>query len=434
MRTIKTVGLRPGASHVAWVPGSKSYTNRALIIAAQRMGTTHIKNALICDDTSYLAAALASFGGLSVIRKGRDFVVTRSLQRLQAPVAPLYVGGAGTPARFLIGFATTAEGETTVSGNARLSERPMGDLLHSLRSAGFDCRAGSDCLPITVRGGSAKVEDWTVSGEISSQFLSSLLLLATQQRLAQVHVTVTGHLVSVPYVNMTIAMLIDCGIRVEQRDAHHYTVVPGAPSAPEIMIEPDASAMSYALTAAALTRSRVQVNGIGRRSAQGDVGLVEAYGRMGCKIDLQADSVQLTGAPLRGIDIDMEAMPDVVLSLAMAATQASSPTRITNIGNLRVKECDRIAAIAKGLAVLGIRVDEGADSLVIYPGRPRAGVVPSHDDHRVAMAFSLLGLIESGVEVDDPGCVKKSFPEFWDEMSRQVQSLEGSDEALQAAA
>lgn len=420
---LPNIGFRLERSHRAWVPGSKSYTNRALILAAQRVGTTEIHNALICDDTKYLAAALSEFGGLSIEQRGQGFVVTRTAERLTAPERPLYVGGAGTPARFLIAFAASADGTTRVTGNARLSERPMGDLIDAMTEAGFAVRSAerANCLPVDVVGGPPKSTHWFVNGSVSSQFTSALLLLAAQQTSARVTVEVTGELVSVPYVNMTLAMMGDAGLRAERLGPSTFAVVPGRPTATALKVEPDASGMSYALTAAALTRSTVQIDGIGRGSVQGDVGLVQAYVRMGCQATVTDDTITLTGAPLQGIEIDMESMPDVVLSLAMAASQASSPTRIFNIANLRVKECDRIHAISDGLARLGIRTEEGPDWIVVHPGKPNPGMVHCFDDHRVAMAFSLLGLVHDGVQVDDAECVKKSFPEFWNEMGRFAQ-------------
>jgi len=419
------VGLRPGRSHTAWTPGSKSYTNRALILAAQRVGTTEVRNALICDDTRYLAEALSGFGGLTVTPQGRGFVVKRTAERLTAPDRPLFVGGAGTPARFLIAFAASVDGTTRITGNARLSERPMGDLIEALSAAGFAVRSAqaAGCLPVEVTGGAPSTLHWQVNGSVSSQFVSALLLLAAQQSSDHVTVEVTGQPVSVPYIHMTLAMMGDAGLRAERIGPSTFAVVPGGPTAAQLQVEPDASGMSYALTAAALTHSTVHIDGIGSGSVQGDVGLVQAYVRMGCLATVTSDSITLTGAPLHGIEIDMETMPDVVLSLAIAASQASSPTRIVNIANLRVKECDRIRAIAEGFARLGIRTEQGPDWIVIHPGPAQPGVVHCHDDHRVAMAFSLLGLVHRGVQVDDALCVKKSFPEFWQEMARFVESV-----------
>jgi len=420
MKTIRNVGIVEHSAYTASIPGSKSYTNRALIVAAQRVGTTRVKNALICDDTRYLAQALDRFGGLHVEQVGGDFVVDRDAEQLTAPSEPLYVGGAGTPARFLLAFAAAADGQTTVTGNARLSERPMGDLLDSLARMGVPlvCKGRPGCLPVTIRGARPKNFHWRVNGTVSSQFLSSLLLFAAQQDADRVEIAVEGGLVSRPYVRMTLAMLRDVGIDARETDSLRFVVVPGRPRRDELTIEPDASGMSYLLTAAAVTRSTVTIPGIGSESAQGDVGLVHAYARMGCKVKMDSAGITLTGGELRGIDIDMETMPDVVLSLAIAATQANSPTYVYNIANLRVKECDRIAAICDGLHRLGIQAEQGPDWVRIHPGRPAPGMVKTFDDHRVAMAFSLLALLYDGITLDDYDCVTKSFPGFWAEMGR----------------
>jgi 3-phosphoshikimate 1-carboxyvinyltransferase len=433
--TVKNVGVVEGAKYIATIPGSKSYTNRALILAAQRVGTTRVKNALICDDTIYLAKALDKFGGLKVVQEGRDFIVTRTAEKLMAPSEPLFVGAAGTPARFLLAFAAAAEGATTITGNARLSERPMGHILESLSAAGIQWTTGGreHCLPVTVTGGTPMSFKWTVNGTVSSQFVSSMLLFAAQQNTERVEVEVEEGLVSVPYVRMTLSMMRSVGIQVEEVSKRKFIVVPRRPAAEQITIEVDASGMSYLLTAAALTQSTVTIPGIGEDSMQGDVGLVRAYERMGCKVRFENNSITLQGAPLHGIDIDMEDMPDVVLSLAIAASQASSPTHITNIANLRVKECDRIAAICNGLGRLGIRTEEGEDWIKIHPGKPVPGVVEACDDHRVTMAFSLLGLLHEGIELDNYECVAKSFPEFWNEIGNYCSAVSDATKVAVAA-
>ena len=433
--TVKNVGVVEDAKYTAAIPGSKSYTNRALILAAQRIGTTRVKNALICDDTIYLAKALDKFGGLQVVQEDRDFIVTRTAEKLYAPTEPLFVGGAGTPARFLLAFAAAAEGETTVTGNARLSERPMGHILESLSAAGISWTTGGrhHCLPVTVTGGIPTSFEWSVNGTVSSQFVSSMLLFAAQQETKRVEITVEEGLVSVPYVRMTLSMMRSVGIPVEQVSERKFVVTPSRPNADQIRIEVDASGMSYLLTAAALTQSTVTIPGIGEDSVQGDVGLVRAYERMGCKVRFDRDSITLQGALLHGIDIDMEDMPDVVLSLAIAASQASTPTHITNIANLRVKECDRIAAICKGLGRLGIKTEEGADWIRIHPGKPISGVVEACDDHRVAMAFSLLGLLHDGIELDNHECVAKSFPEFWSEIGNYCSAVNDASKTVAPA-
>jgi len=387
-----------------------------------RPGATAVAGGLLCDDTRRLAAALDAFGGISARETKDGFQVKRSQTRVGAPSEPVHMGAAGTPARFVLGFAAAAEGATVVTGTNRLCERPMGDLLDALAGLGIgiECLQTPGCLPARVRGGPIASRHWTLRGDTSSQFTSSLLLLASQQPAGEpVRITVTGNVVSRPYVDMTIAMMTACGLDVRREAGEVIVVKPGLPQGETIRVEPDASGMSYFLAAAAVTGTEVEIPGIGAGSAQGDVGLARAFERMGCTLVMGHDSIRLMGGRLRGIEIDMETMPDVVLTLAAVAALAEGSTRITNIANLRLKECDRIHAAAAELQRLGVEVEEGEDWLVIHPhGRVGPGHVHTYDDHRVAMAFAVLGLVTDGIQIEDPACVTKSFPAFWDELER----------------
>lgn len=407
----------------ARIPGSKSYTNRALILAAQRMGKTDIRGALQSDDTDRLATALGSFGGLTVEKTDSGYRLRRTQRVLTAPAQPIYIAGAGTPARFLLGFAAMAVGETVVTGNARLSERPMGDILRAFERAGvrFTCEVNPDVLPIRIFGGAPTNRTWHISGAVSSQFTSSLLLLAAQQDGQNpARVTIEDRLVSRPYVNMTVRLMRDCGIAVEADGPNAFLVTPGRVMPDRIAIEPDASGMSYLLGAAALTGTSVLIPGMPARSAQGDLGFARLLERMGCTLSFEAAGLRLSSnGRLRGIEADMDEMPDTVLTLAAVAAFAKGPTRITNIANLRVKECDRIHAAASELKRLGVDAEEGPDYLVIRPtGGIRPATIKTYDDHRVAMAFSLVGLMRDGVVIEDPACVAKSFPDYWREFER----------------
>jgi len=405
---------------VANIPGSKSLTNRALILAAQRLGKTEIRRALHCEDTDFLATCLSQFGGLAVEKTTDGYVVERSARVLTAPNAPIYVGGAGTPARFLLSFAAMATGDTVVTGNARLSERPMGDLLRSFEKMGvqFECLKQPDCLPIKVSGSRIVPSAWSIEGSTSSQFTSSLLLLAAQQE-RPVSITVLGRAVSQPYVNMTLRMLDDCGIRVVRQSPTVYVVHPGEPHSAVIDIEADASGMSYFLAAAAITGTRVVIPNIGSGSAQGDLGFAKILQQMGCALTVNPDSVELSGAALSGVAVDMDEMPDTVLTLAAVAALAKGETRIVNIANLRVKECDRIHAAATELQRMGVGAEEGADFLVVRPsGVIRSAAIETYNDHRVAMCFAILGLLHPGISIMSPECVGKSFPGFWLELAR----------------
>ncbi len=406
---------------VARIPGSKSLTNRALVIAAQRMGETHIRKALHCDDTDYLAACLNQFDGITAQKTADGYHVVRAREAIGASPDDLYVGGAGTPARFLLSFATTADGESVISGNSRLCERPMGDLLRAFDRIGvsYFCVREPDHLPVRVHGGPISSKHWIIAGDTSSQFTSSLLLLAAQQKTGPITVEVTGKLVSRPYVEMTLRMLEECGVRTQQRGPQIFVVEPGQPANDVIEIEADASGMSYFLAAAALTRTRVVIPNIGGGSAQGDVGFARVLARMGCDVNFHDNSIELQGGELSGVEVDMEEMPDTVLTLSAVAAAADGPTLITNIANLRVKECDRIHAAVAELHRLGVPAEEGPDWIRVLPGGAiRPAKIETYDDHRVAMSFALLGLLHPDIQIENPGCVAKSFPGFWTEFER----------------
>lgn len=426
-RTITPLSKVNPAVYTANVPGSKSFTNRALIIAAQRMGTTNIVNALHAQDTNLLAQCLGQFGGLETEKTETGYRVHRSLEKLTAPQEELYIGAAGTPARMLLSFAAAAEGETVITGTPRLCERPMGDILDSFSEIGikYECLKNPGHLPVKVTGSSVTAREWPINGGISSQFVSSLLLFAAQQT-EPVTVTVTGNLVSRPYVMMTIQMMRECGIEVVESGAQSWTVTPGQANVDEILVETDASGVSYFLAAAALTKSKVMIPKIGKNSAQGDVGFARVLGDMGCSVTFNEDSIELEGDPLQGVEVDMETMPDVVLTLATVAAYAKGSTRVTNIANLRVKECDRIHAPVNELKRLSVGAEEGEDWLAVHPtGSVSPGRVHTYDDHRVAMSFALMGLLSPGIEIEDPDCVGKSFPTFWDELERFYAHHEG---------
>jgi 3-phosphoshikimate 1-carboxyvinyltransferase len=400
------------------VLGSKSYTNRYIALASLSGQETVINGALLSDDTLYFSRAIEAFGHVRVqIDESADRVhVTPTGAPQRAPEQEIYVGGAGTPLRFLISMAGHAQGTTTITGNARMQERPMGDLLAALPALGVDAVSvrGNGSPPIRVIGGSFRGGTTHISGAVSSQFTSSLIINAIRAE-RDTEIILTDDLISKPYVEMTLAALAEMGVRAE-RDGYTRFLVPAGQNirGGEVLVEPDASGMSYFLVAAAILGGRVTIPGIGSASRQGDVHLVEALQRMGCHTEVLPSSITLKGGELRGIDIDMESMPDVVPSLAMAAAFAEGTTRISNIASLRIKECDRIAAVTTELRKMGIAVEEFDDAMHITGGRPRGAVIETYDDHRIAMCFAVAGLRAEGeVTIKDPGCVAKSFPTFW---------------------
>lgn len=406
------------------LPGSKSGTCRALILAAMRPGTTAIPGGLRCEDTDRLAAALSAFGGLAVEPLDEGFTVWRGPGPLRAPDRPLDLGAGGAPARFLLAFAAAAEGVTEITGNERLRQRPMQDLLAALRHLGVpcDCPRAEGHLPVRVHGRPRALpgtRTWPVGAATSSQFTSALLLLASQLPGGPIEIRATGARASEGHVDLTLAMLARCGIRTERPAPDRIVVHPATPAPAEIAVEPDASALSYFLAMAAVTGTGVAVAGLGRRSHQRDVAFADVLAEMGCEVAVADDTVALQGRSLRGIETDLADMPDTAPTLAALAAHARGPTRITGLATLRHKECDRIAACAAELRRLGQRAGEGADWLAVEPrGAVRPARVRTYGDHRMAMAFAVLGLAHGGLAVDDPDCVAKSFPGFWRELGR----------------
>lgn len=416
---VDQVAVRTAGSVDADVPvlGSKSYTNRYLAMASFAEEQTVIDRALLSDDTVFLARGIESFGHVEVdIDHGAERIVVRPTgRRMRAPDDEIYIGGAGTPIRFLIAMAGHAEGVTVLNGNARMRERPMGDLLAALPALGVSATAVREngSPPIRVTGGSFAGGRTSISGRISSQFTSSLIINAVPAP-NDTEITVSDELISQPYVDMTLAALAERGVTVEREGYRRFTVRAGQrPRGGSVAVEPDASGMSYFLAAAAVLGGRVTIPGIGAGSCQGDVGLVGALERMGCQTATAQDSVTVKGAALHGIDVDMEAMPDVVPTLAVVAAFAEGVTRITNIASLRIKECDRIAAVTTELRKMGVTVEEFPDAMHITGGRPRGAAIDTYDDHRIAMSFAVAGLATDGVVIKEPGCVAKSFPTFW---------------------
>lgn len=402
------------------LPGSKSQTCRALVLAAARPGATRLAGALHADDTLRLAAGLAAFGGLQVQRTDDGFVVRRGTGVLTAPRAAIDVGGGGTPARLLLAFATAADGATVITGDERLRQRPMAGLLAALRAFGIrcECLGQPDRLPVRVHGGLPTHRDWSVDASASSQFASALLLLAAQCPGPPIELTLAGPLASAPYVAMTVAMLRAHGIGCAQPSATRFVVTPGTAVNDTLAIEPDASSAAYFFALAAVTGTTVVVDGLGRDSVQGDVRFARVLAAMGCDLEEHDRSLRLTGAALRGIDVDLADMPDQVLTLAAVATCARGETSIAGIGTLRGKESDRVAAAIAGVEAFGGTAEATGDRLIVRPGPLRSGRVPTAGDHRVAMAFAVPAVLIGGVRIQDRAVVGKSFPGFWAELER----------------
>ncbi|MFP4235203.1 MAG: 3-phosphoshikimate 1-carboxyvinyltransferase [Nitriliruptoraceae bacterium] len=399
------------------LPGSKSLTNRALVAAALATGTSTLTGALDADDTRAMRAGLRALGvPIEVHDAGTRLEVVGVAGHPPVADPEVHVRLSGTTARFLAPVLARVRGRSYLDGQDAFRRRPMGPALVALRELGCTVTelGQPGHLPVTVSGGPIDGGSVAVAGEVSSQFLSGLLLLGPVLP-AGLTVRLTTALVSEPYVTLTAEVLTAFGARLERVDERTYHVPGTGYRARRYAIEPDASAASYLLAAAALTGGRVRIDGLGRTSRQGDVAFAEVLGRMGAEVQLGSDHVEVVGTGrLRGIEVDLGAMSDTAQTLAAVAVAADGPTRITGIGFIRAKETDRIAAVVTELTRLGIDAREEPDGLLVHPGTPRPGVVATYDDHRMAMSFALLGLTTPGIRIADPGCVAKTFPGYFD--------------------
>jgi 3-phosphoshikimate 1-carboxyvinyltransferase len=402
------------------VVGSKSYTNRALVLAALAQGESLLTGALYSDDTRYMAAALRALGvDVREDHSAATFRVQGVDGRVPNAKGQCFVGNAGTAARFLPVVMALGQGVYELDGVPRMRERPIAPLLTALTSLGvhIETLGNPGCVPLRVHGGSLHGGHVRVPGYISSQYISGLMMGAPLMR-DGLTLEIEGELVSRPYIEMTAQALRDFGA-VLDRDGERRFVIPGGQHllGRPYRVEPDASAASYFFGAAAITGGRVRVDGLGTRSLQGDRKLAHILAQMGCTLREGEDYTELTGpAPgtLRGVEVDMADLSDVAQTLAVVAPFASTPTRVTGIGFIRKKETDRVGAVVRELIKLGIKADEEADGFVIHPGAPQPGAVDTYDDHRMAMSFALIGLARPGIVINDPGCVSKTFPNYFD--------------------
>jgi 3-phosphoshikimate 1-carboxyvinyltransferase len=397
------------------LPGSKSITNRALVCAALADGTSVLSGVLHADDTEAMVEALRALG-VGVTGTGHaELTVAGTTERHAAVVDARQ---SGTTARFLLPLLALGEGMSTLDGDAQLRDRPMGPTFDALRAAGVrvEEQSGAGRLPVVVAG-PWRASALEVPGDVSSQFLSGLLLSgpATPEGL---ELAITTDLVSRPYVDMTVAVMEAFGATVHHdvgggRETWH--VAPEPYRGTRYAIEPDASAASYAWAAALVTGGRVTVPGLHRGSLQGDVAFADVLEQMGAEVTWDDDAVTVAAGPdLRGIDVDMAHISDTVPTLAVLAALAEGPTTIRGVGFIRDKESDRIAGPVAELQRGGVDADATDDGMVIRPGPLRPATFESYRDHRMAMAFALLGLAVPGMAVRDPGCVGKTFPGFWD--------------------
>ncbi len=399
------------------VPGSKSLTNRALLIAVLADGKTTLKNALFSDDTRYFASALRTLGfRVDKNEENAEMSIWGLGGKIPSQDADLFIGNAGTAARFLTAFLNLGSGEYIVDGEARMRERPIADLIEALRPLGATLEAKSDCPPVKIMANGLKGGKTQIAGSVSSQYLSALLMTAPYAQ-NPVEIEFTTELFSKPYVDMTISIMRDFGVNVERNGYQSFSIGPQTYSPiSNYLIESDASAASYFFAAPAIVGGTVHVENISRKSVQGDIDFLDVLVEMGCEIREHGNAIEVVGSKnLKGIDVDMSNIPDTAQTLAAIAPFASSPTRIRGIASARVKETDRVSAVCNELKRLGVQVDEYEDGMTIYPcEKIKPAVVRTYNDHRMAMAFSLIGLRAEGVQIENPDCVSKTFPNYFD--------------------
>jgi 3-phosphoshikimate 1-carboxyvinyltransferase len=397
------------------VPGSKSITNRALLLAALGEGTSVVENVLASDDTLRMREGLEALG--IAIRDGgpNQLIIEGGRSRLRPPAQPIFVGNSGTTVRFLAAAAALVPGPVTLVGDEAMAKRPIADLVEGLRQLGLQVDCANGCPPLTVHGGTLAGGSIKLRADKSSQYLTALLLVAGLGE-KPLDVELVGTLVSRPYIEMTRRMVADFGGLIEETRTGFRAKRCAVYRARGYRVEPDASSASYPFALAALGHD-ITVPDLGTRTLQGDHAFIELLRRMGAQVEAGAVITHVIGvAGLVGIEADMHHISDTVMTLAAIAPLADGPTTIRNVANIRIKECDRLMAMVTELRKLGQEIEHGDDWLRIVPRPLTPATVHCYRDHRIAMSFGVLGAATGAVTVDDPDCVAKTYPGFWDDL------------------
>ncbi|RUO31709.1 3-phosphoshikimate 1-carboxyvinyltransferase [Aliidiomarina sedimenti] len=425
MNTLKLDPQRLASGKVR-LPGSKSMANRALLLSALASGTTRLRNMLDSDDTRYMRRALIQLGvglreqtldGELVIEVdglGRLFQCSESQQ--------LHLGNAGTAMRPLAAALAFSQGDYVLTGDKRMFERPIGPLIEALTAMGADIeyQQNEGYPPLLVHGQAFSGGSVCIDGSLSSQFITALLMVLPFNQVAT-HVTLTGELVSLPYIELTLAMMERFGVVVERISDREFMVpaTGGYQSSGEFLIEGDASSASYFLAAAAIAGGTVRVEGTGQKSLQGDIAFASVLQQMGAKVTWGDDFIEVEKGRLEGGQFDLNAIPDAAMTIATTALFAAGATEIRNVYNWRLKETDRLAAMATELRKTGAEVEEGEDYLrIVPPTTIKHAQIATYDDHRMAMCFALLAFAPAGVEIEDPACCAKTYPDFFQDFAK----------------
>lgn len=401
------------------VPGSKSLSNRALLLAALAEGETELTNLLDSEDIEHMLNALTKLGINYRLSEDKTQCVVQGNGGAFNVAEPLelFLGNAGTAMRPLCAALAASNLDTVLTGEPRMEERPIGDLVDALREADAEVTylKNEGYPPLQIKGKTLNGGEMSVDGSVSSQFLTALLMAAPLFS-GDVTIRIKGELVSKPYIDITLDTMAKFGVTVENDSYQTFTVSADAKYvAPgKFMVEGDASSASYFLAAGAIKGGTVRVTGIGQNSIQGDIRFADVLEAMGAKVVWNDEYVEVTGAPLKGVNMDMNHIPDAAMTIATTALFADGPTTMTNIYNWRVKETDRLAAMATELQKLGAKVEEGHDYIKVWPTDSlKHAEIDTYNDHRIAMCFSLVALSDTPVTINDPGCTRKTFPDYF---------------------
>ena len=406
------------ATNVA-VPGSKSLTQRALIAAALAEGNSFIRHALIAEDTLHLISGLQALGAEIESADG-GYLVSGTGGILKNSGKEIFLGYNGTALRFLTAMVCLGRGKYVLTGEKRLCERPVGALAGALQSMDVDISCRNNCPPVEIKANGLIGGKITLKDIESSQYVSALLLCAPYTARG-IELSLQGNIASAPYIDLTISVMKDFGANILKTGQNQYSVNTGnLYSGREYQVEGDASSASYFFLAAALLNKAIRVSGISRQSKQGDIRLLDIFEELGCKVLAGENWVEVTGADLveGNFTFDLNDMPDMVPTLAMLAAFRKGRTLITNVAHLRIKESNRLAAMATELNRIGIEAAELPDGLMIEGGRPMVASIQTYNDHRIAMSFAIASLAVPGIEISDKKCVDKSFPDFWKELKK----------------
>jgi 3-phosphoshikimate 1-carboxyvinyltransferase len=401
------------------LPGSKSLSNRVLLLAALAQGQTRIKNLLRSDDVNHMLTALSKLGiPVEMTPDPTEVLITGMASAFQSPRAELFLGNAGTAMRPLTSALCLGQGEFILTGEPRMEERPIGDLIEPLRQLGanIECLKEEGYPPLKIKANGLQGGKVKIRGNISSQFLTALLMSAPYA-LNNLEIEVEGELVSKPYINITLDVMKKFGIHVQNENYQKFTIVAGQvyQSPGEVFIEGDASSASYFLSAAAIRGGKIRVYGTGTASVQGDAKFAEVLEQMGAKVKWSKNYIEVEKGELKGVDLDLNHIPDAAMTIATTALFAAGKTTIRNIYNWRVKETDRLNAMATELRKVGAEVVEGNDFIEITPPQQLLkSDIDTYDDHRMAMCFSLCALGNAGIIINDPKCTSKTFPNYFE--------------------